>query len=97
VDPLACLSVLIFTILLCVGTRKSSIVNTVLVILKLLVVIFVIIVGGIYSEKKNWDNFVPFGVQGIFNGAAVVFFAFLGYGNSREERKRVYLPYAKIR
>lgn len=50
-----------------------------LVATKLIAIIFVIVVGIVYAESKNWDTFFPFGVQGIFSGAAVVFFAFIGY------------------
>lgn len=69
---------LLFTSLLCVGTRKSSLVNGILVVTKLVIILFVIVVGSIYAEARNWDNFLPFGVQGIFSRAAVVFFAFIG-------------------
>lgn len=79
-DLLAAQSVLIITAILCAGTRKSSILNTILVVTKVAIVLFVIIAGAVYADTSNWKTVLPFGVQGIFNGAAVVFFSFIGYG-----------------
>jgi APA family basic amino acid/polyamine antiporter len=49
------------------------------VILKIAVVLFVIVVGAGYVETKNWDPFMPYGVSGVFSGAAYIFFAYIGF------------------
>jgi len=35
--------------------------------------------GFIYTDKSNWKPFAPFGFDGMFRGASVVFFAYLGF------------------
>src|SRR4029077_1026579 len=50
-----------------------------MVILKLAVVLFVIVVGSGYVETKNWSPFLPYGVPGVFKGAAYIFFAYIGF------------------
>lgn len=34
--------------------------------------------GFVYTNKDNWSPFAPMGFDGVFRGASVVFFAFLG-------------------
>jgi APA family basic amino acid/polyamine antiporter len=55
----------IITIILVKGIRESASFNTVMVIIKLLIVFFVIGVGVFYIDPKNWDPFAPFGYTGI--------------------------------
>ncbi len=79
--------VLLVTGLLVRGTRKSARVNNVMVGFKLAVVVTVIVVGGLHVAPANWTPFIPqnagefghFGWSGIFRGAAVVFFAYIGF------------------
>ena len=79
--------VLVITALLVVGTRESARVNNVMVAFKLAVVLTVIIAGGLHISPANWTPFLPvntgefghFGVSGVFRGAAVVFFAYIGF------------------
>ncbi|KIZ00795.1 basic amino acid/polyamine antiporter, APA family [Monoraphidium neglectum] len=35
--------------------------------------------GFVYTDRGNWSNFLPMGFDGVFRGASVVFFAFLGF------------------
>jgi APA family basic amino acid/polyamine antiporter len=73
------LVVLLVTIVLVVGIRESASFNAAMVILKLAVVLFVIVVGVGYVETKNWEPFMPYGVPGVFKGAAYIFFAYIGF------------------
>jgi len=50
-----------------------------MVILKLLVVLFVIVVGSSYVNTENWHPFLPYGWPGVFKGAAYIFFAYIGF------------------
>lgn len=43
------------------------------------IMIVFLIVGFFYIKPSNWSPFAPFGVKSIFRGAAVVFFAYLGF------------------
>ncbi len=79
--------VLLITALLILGTRESARVNNVMVAFKLAVVVTVIVVGGLHLSPANWSPFLPansgefghFGWSGVFRGAAVVFFAYIGF------------------
>jgi APA family basic amino acid/polyamine antiporter len=56
----------IITLILVKGIRESATVNTVIVAIKLVIVLFVIVVGVFYIDPRNWtDNFAPYGYTGI--------------------------------
>ncbi len=79
--------VLILSAILIRGTQESSRINNILVVLKLLVVIMFILLGWSHINPANYDPYIPentgqfenFGWTGIATGAAVVFFAFIGF------------------
>ncbi|MGH7567938.1 MAG: amino acid permease [Gemmatimonadales bacterium] len=69
----------LITWLLLLGVRESTRTNNVLVIIKLLVLGLFIVAG---LTRINWDNYTPFapnGFRGIHQGAAIVFFAYIGF------------------
>lgn len=75
------------TILLLIGIRESARFNNVMVIIKVFVIILFIGIGFMFVNKANWVPFIPentgewghFGWSGIFRGAAVIFFAYIGF------------------
>jgi len=75
----ALLIVAAVTILLIYGIRESARTNNAIVITKLAVVIFVIAFGAFMIHPTNWHPFVPTGIGGVMSGAAIVFFAFIGF------------------
>jgi len=107
VDLPAVVIALLVTWMLVRGTKFSSMVNQVVVALKLVVVAAVIVVGIAHVDVGNWTPFIPdaqpapestggfadvplitsllglepavFGVAGVISGAAIVFFAFIGF------------------
>jgi basic amino acid/polyamine antiporter, APA family len=86
----AVLVVLLVTFLLSRGTKESKKINNIMVIIKLAIIILFVGVGVFYIKPQNWHPFMPFGVKGIFAGAASVFFAFTGFdavSTSAEEVK----------
>jgi basic amino acid/polyamine antiporter, APA family len=69
----------LLTFILIIGIRESSRMNAVMVIIKLLVLGLFVIVGLKYVKPDNWTPFAPNGWGGIQAGAAVVFFAYIGF------------------
>jgi APA family basic amino acid/polyamine antiporter len=67
------------TTLLIYGIRESARTNTAIVILKVAVVVFVISFGAFMVHPGNWHPYVPHGFAGVMSGAAIVFFAFIGF------------------
>src|SRR5262249_36631155 len=53
------------TVILVIGIRESARFNTAMVILKVVIVIFVIVVGVSFVNAKNWTPFAPYGLSGL--------------------------------
>jgi APA family basic amino acid/polyamine antiporter len=75
----AVLIVAAITGLLVLGIRESAWLNAVMVGVKLAVLAFFVIVGAFWVKPANWTPFAPHGWAGIHAGAAVMFFAFIGF------------------
>ncbi|HEY6546355.1 MAG TPA: amino acid permease, partial [Vicinamibacteria bacterium] len=71
--------VTLITWLLVIGVKESARVNSAMVVLKLGVLALFVGVGLLYIEPKNWTPFAPNGWTGIHHGAAIVFFAYIGF------------------
>jgi APA family basic amino acid/polyamine antiporter len=75
----ALLAVAAVTVLLVYGIRESARANSTIVIIKVAVVVFFISLGAFMVHPSNWHPFVPNGFGGVMSGAAIVFFAFIGF------------------
>jgi APA family basic amino acid/polyamine antiporter len=83
----AMLIVLLATTVLVIGIEESAKVNNLIVILKLAVVLLFILFGFRYVNPDNWHPFIPpntgtfgeFGWSGVFRGAGLIFFAYIGF------------------
>lgn len=71
--------IVLLTALLCKGVKESAFFNAIMVVIKLSVVLLVIFVGAGYVDPGNWDPFMPFGMSGVIQGGALVFFAYIGF------------------
>ena len=71
---------LLVTILLYIGIKESARVNATLVIIKLILVgIFLYFGLPHFNPDVYWEPFAPNGWKGIMTGAALVFFAYVGF------------------
>ncbi|MBI3048236.1 MAG: amino acid permease [Acidobacteria bacterium] len=75
----AMIIVLLIMILLVVGIRESARFNAAMVAIKVAAVLFFLAAGAWYVQPENWTPFMPYAWSGVMTGAAVVFFAYIGF------------------
>jgi len=75
----AFLIVILLTIILVRGIKESSRFNIAIVTIKLLVIGFFLALGSFFVKPENWHPFAPNGFAGIRAGAAIAFFAYIGF------------------
>jgi APA family basic amino acid/polyamine antiporter len=75
----AALIVLAITVLLYIGVKESTRANNAMVIVKLLVLALFVGLGAMHINADNYTPFAPNGWRGIHQGAAIVFFAYIGF------------------
>ena len=71
--------VMLITWLLLLGVKESARANNILVAVKLLVLGLFIVMGVQHINPANYHPFAPNGFRGIHQGAAIVFFAYIGF------------------
>lgn len=75
----AALIIGLLSYLLCVGVKHSARFNAIIVAVKLITIAIFIAIASSHIDIKNWDVFFPFGFNGVAQGAAIVFFAYIGF------------------
>jgi len=83
----AVLIVALLTWVCYVGVKQSTRVNNVMVIIKILIIVLFIAVGIKYISPQMWTPYLPqntgtfghFGMSGVLQGAAIIFFAYIGF------------------
>lgn len=79
INALALAIILALTALLMGGVKSSSRFNNTMVILKLSVIFLFIVIAVGEFKPHNWQQFTPFGWQGVVQGASLIFFAYVGF------------------
>jgi len=79
VKVVAIFACIIVTLVNLFGIKESSLVNNVLVLVKISVLCFFIAVGIFHLTPKNLAPLMPNGWIGVFQGAALIFFAYAGF------------------
>lgn len=86
VDLLPVLVMLLVTAIVLMNSKAALRFNSFLVLLKFSALALFVIVGLFFIDAANWSHFAPYGFgqiyggkSGIFAGASVMFFAFLGF------------------
>jgi APA family basic amino acid/polyamine antiporter len=77
----------IMSFVLVIGIKESARVNNFIVALKLGVIALFIVAAAFYINPANWHPFIPpntgefgkFGISGVFRGAGLIFFAYIGF------------------
>ncbi|KAJ0989372.1 hypothetical protein J5N97_007728 [Dioscorea zingiberensis] len=80
-DPIAVLILTVTSTVAILSTKKTSYFNWIASAVHVVVIVFVIIAGFVHADTDNLKPFLPFGVQGVFRAAAIVYFAYGGFDN----------------
>jgi basic amino acid/polyamine antiporter, APA family len=79
--------VTVVTIILVLGIRQSSLVNSIIVAVKVGIVVLVIGFGAFYVTADYWSPFIPentgtwgtYGWSGVVRASGIIFFAYIGF------------------
>ena len=75
----AILIVLLMTAILVKGTKDSTKMAGLMVFIKMAVIALFVVAGAFFVTPDNWTPFAPNGAAGIFAGAFLIFFAYIGF------------------
>ena len=75
----AIIMIALITAILVKGTKDSAKMAGLMVAVKLGVIALFVLAGLFYIKPENWTPFAPNGFEGIFMGAFIIFFAYIGF------------------
>ncbi len=79
VDVIAIGVLVLVTAIVSQEAKKALRLNNYMLFVKFGLIILFVALGAFYVKPGNWKPFNPFGTKGIIGGAAMVYFAFLGF------------------
>ncbi|XP_028755529.1 cationic amino acid transporter 5-like [Neltuma alba] len=82
-DPIAVVVLAILSTIAMISTRKTSYLNWIASGINTFVIVFVIVLGFSHANTSNLSSpsFLPYGIEGVFKAAAVVYFGYTGFEN----------------
>ncbi|GFQ00842.1 cationic amino acid transporter 5 [Phtheirospermum japonicum] len=80
-DPIAVAVLAIASSIAMISAKRTSQLNWIASAVNTLVILFVIIAGFAHADTSNLKPFAPHGAKGIFQAAAIVYFAYGGFDN----------------
>ncbi|KAK9070568.1 hypothetical protein SSX86_010970 [Deinandra increscens subsp. villosa] len=90
-DPIAVTILLVANMVAMRGTKLTSFSNMILSMISSMIIVFIIIVGFLHAKTSNLQPFFPYGPEGVFRAAAVVYWSYTGFdmvANMAEETKK---------
>jgi APA family basic amino acid/polyamine antiporter len=75
----ALLIILVLALLLIAGVKDSARFNNAIAFIKLSAIAVFLVAAFPHIEPANWQPFLPFGWMGVFGGASLIFFAYIGF------------------
>jgi APA family basic amino acid/polyamine antiporter len=69
------------------GIRESAAMNNIMVVIKVAIIVLFIVAGISFVDTANWHPYLPentgefghFGMSGVMMGAAIIYFAYIGF------------------
>ncbi|HHT35516.1 MAG TPA: amino acid permease, partial [Bacteroidales bacterium] len=89
---LSVVAVILLTVVNLFGIKKAGVLNLVIVTFTLLSLLYLGFGGIPAVVKRNFTPFAPFGISGIAEAAALLFFAFTGYARIATLAEEVHHP-----
>lgn len=78
-DPLAVVVLLIANGIAMTGTKRTSFLNWISSIISSMIILLIIVLGFVRGSFSNLSPFFPYGVKGVFEAAAVVYWSYTGF------------------
>ena len=79
INLVAIVIVLLISWMLSKGMQSSMRINNIAVAIKIAIIVIFVVVGLFFIKPANYHPFLPYHMKGVFHGATVVFFAYLGF------------------